>query len=315
MATYNGAKHLREQLDSFAEQSHPPDELIVSDDASHDDTLKIVDEFARSSPFFVRVLRNETTLGYAANFERAIKSCNGDIIFLSDQDDKWLSNKIDTIIRVFDANRHTCLVVANMILADEDLNPSPHTQLGNILAVGENSDRFGTGCGMAFRQSLLAVALPFPVHLFKHDSWLNDIAIALDVRQLIAEPLQLYRRHGKNASNWLLSRTDGVGQVDLLLASGLSSAAQGWAERVSRYRFTRARLVERFLDLKQIGLVDHYQAALSRLDSRTANLENRLRFVERPRRERWQHIVEFWRSGGYADFAGWKSALKDLIRP
>src|SRR5882762_9087557 len=94
MCTYNGARYLREQLDSIAAQTRPPSELIVCDDNSLDETREIVAGFAASAPFPVRLGVNEQNLGSIRNFERAIKLCEGDLIALSDQDDVWLPEKL-----------------------------------------------------------------------------------------------------------------------------------------------------------------------------------------------------------------------------
>ena len=81
LATYNGAKYLKGQLDSFVNQSRLPDELIICDDCSHDETDKIVHNFISTAPFTVRYFKNKKNLGYAKNFEQAVLYCSGDVIF------------------------------------------------------------------------------------------------------------------------------------------------------------------------------------------------------------------------------------------
>src|SRR5882757_11091931 len=95
MATYNGGKYIRQQLDSFAAQTMLPSELIVTDDGSSDNTLEIIAEFVATAPFPVRVERNEKNLGYRANFMKAASLCKGDLISFSDQDDIWLPQKLE----------------------------------------------------------------------------------------------------------------------------------------------------------------------------------------------------------------------------
>lgn len=87
LASYNGKSYIREQLDSIARQTRLPDELIISDDASADSTEDIVFGFAQNAPFPVRFQRNNVRFGSTRNFGSAIRACNGDIIFLCDQDD------------------------------------------------------------------------------------------------------------------------------------------------------------------------------------------------------------------------------------
>lgn len=88
MCTYNGEKYLREQLESIARQTLLPNELVVCDDCSSDETVEIIQDFSRNAPFSVRLMINENNLGFAKNFEKAITLCSGEIIVLSDQDDK-----------------------------------------------------------------------------------------------------------------------------------------------------------------------------------------------------------------------------------
>src|SRR4051794_15860948 len=90
MCTYNGARFIGAQLASVAAQTRTPDELIVCDDRSTDETVAIVQKFADSAPFRVRLHVNEENLGSTKNFERAVSLCEGDLIALCDQDDVWL---------------------------------------------------------------------------------------------------------------------------------------------------------------------------------------------------------------------------------
>ena len=94
MATYNGSKYLREQLDSLAAQTLPPCELVVTDDGSTDDTLGILDRFRRRAPFPVHLHRNEQRLGYRDNFLKAAQLCSGELIAFCDQDDVWMPDKL-----------------------------------------------------------------------------------------------------------------------------------------------------------------------------------------------------------------------------
>ncbi|MCW6511076.1 glycosyltransferase [Lichenifustis flavocetrariae] len=101
LATYNGERFLREQLESLARQSRLPDELVVADDGSTDRTLDIVREFATSAPFKTVLLGIEGRLGYRANFMRCAQHCSGDLIAFCDQDDVWDEDKLDVVSRCF----------------------------------------------------------------------------------------------------------------------------------------------------------------------------------------------------------------------
>jgi glycosyltransferase involved in cell wall biosynthesis len=77
LTTYNGALHLQEQLDSYVKKTRRPDEVVICDDGSTDDTLSIITEFVKTAPFSVRVIRNNYNLGYTQNFAKALSLCVG----------------------------------------------------------------------------------------------------------------------------------------------------------------------------------------------------------------------------------------------
>lgn len=315
LATYNGEKYLSEQLNSFLRQTLPPDELVVCDDCSEDNTLGILNEFSKSAPFPVKIFVNQQNLGYSQNFEKALSLCTGDIVFLSDQDDAWFPMKLETVIAEFAQNTKTKVIVNDMIIADELLSPSTSTQLGNILAARGNSDDFYSGCCVAIRKDFLGIVLPFPEGQFAHDNWINHLAQALNVRVLLPVALQLYRRHGDNASKWILSSPRGVSQFRMLRATGLKSSTNGWQDQLERYRHTKQRIVSVSHALEQMDLAERQYIAMKFLGRRMTNLEARMLLASKPRIIRWPNVISFWLSGGYTDYATWKSALKDLIRP
>src|SRR5262249_18454629 len=94
LCTYHGASYVDAQVASLTRQTRLPDELIVCDDLSTDDTVSILERFARAAPFPVRIHVNEQTLRSTKNFEQAISLCSGDVIFLCDQDDVWEPEKL-----------------------------------------------------------------------------------------------------------------------------------------------------------------------------------------------------------------------------
>src|ERR1041384_7413645 len=174
LATYNGAAFLKEQLESIAVQTRTPDELIISDDQSTDDTLTLIEDFVETAGFPVRVSVNESNLGTAKNFEKAISLCRGDLIVLSDQDDVWHPDKLESVERIFDAKPQLSLVFSNAELVDEALRRFDETlfdlvdfndrkqrlvKSGRALDV-QLRENLVCGCTVAFRASLKELILP-----------------------------------------------------------------------------------------------------------------------------------------------------------
>ena len=209
LCTYNGARHLDEQLASFVQQQRQPDELVVCDDGSTDATLDVLQEFARSAPFAVHVHHNETNLGATRNFERAIALCSGDVIAMSDQDDVWLPEKLARMEAAFAADPTVGLVICDAWLVGPDLAPSGQKAWANLpfgLVMQRRFNRGGglrqmlrynlvTGAACAFRAELREILLPIPT-CWVHDGWIGIVATAVAPARAIPEPLVLYRQHG-----------------------------------------------------------------------------------------------------------------------
>ena len=118
LCTYNGAKYIREQVESILNQTMPVDEIVVCDDGSTDHTLSIIESLRESTKTDIRIHRNETNLGVCANFQKAVDLCNGDIIFLSDQDDVWHGDKVETVVGYFNLHHQKQVVFTDGQLID-----------------------------------------------------------------------------------------------------------------------------------------------------------------------------------------------------
>jgi glycosyltransferase involved in cell wall biosynthesis len=210
MCTYDGGAYLGEQLASIAAQTRPPDELVVCDDCSADDTRKIVDQFARAAAFPVRLYVNEKNLGSTRNFERAVELCQGELIALADQDDVWHTEKLRRIEEVFDAAPDVALVFTDAEVVDENLRPlgrSLWELVGfdrgqqELLRRGRALDVLlpgwtVTGATMAFRARHREMFLPIPRDISMiHDGWIASVISAVAEIAFIDERLILYRQH------------------------------------------------------------------------------------------------------------------------
>jgi len=210
MCTYNGMPFLPQQLDSILAQSRLPDEMVVCDDCSQDDTLSTLEEFAKSAPFPVHIHRNETNLKSTKNFEKAIGLCTCDIIALSDQDDVWLPHKLETLVKALVDNPALCAVCSDIEVVDEQSNHLGYTlwaslgfgpdmrrefRSGKALSI-LTEDNYAAGMTMAFWSKYRDLFLPIPDD-WVHDYWIVLLAASVGEVGLIEEPLALYRIHGK----------------------------------------------------------------------------------------------------------------------
>jgi len=207
---------MREQLDSFARQTRLPDELVVNDDCSTDDTVEIVRAFATQSPFPVRLYINSCNVGMASNFALAIARCTGDIIFPSDCDDVWLPHKLAKVESEF-SPKEVGIVLSNSALVDEHLRPLGRTLMksSRLRSMrGRATTRIDppnfpglppfAGHAMAFRADCRPWILPIPnAPAFSRggwDTWIGCIVAAQASMVLIGEPLILYRQHANQNS-------------------------------------------------------------------------------------------------------------------
>ena len=120
IALYNGAKYIRPQLDSIREQTVVPQRVVLCDDGSKDDTVKIVQEYIKEFGLedSWKLVLNEQNLGYARNFYKAMALCETDVIFLCDQDDVWCSDKIEKMTAVMEANPQISLLASKFGMID-----------------------------------------------------------------------------------------------------------------------------------------------------------------------------------------------------
>lgn len=207
LCTRNGSAFIGEQLRSILFQQRLPDELILCDDASDDDTVAIAREALRAAPIRVQVLENEETLGVAANFESALRRTTAEIVALCDQDDCWRPAKLDRLAAAM-ADTRVVAAFSDGALVDDNGSPLPRT-LWRAHGVGRRASRrliggqvldqllrwnVVTGATLAMRQSVLEVALPIPERTL-HDEWLALIAAGLGPVVAIPDPLIDYRVH------------------------------------------------------------------------------------------------------------------------
>lgn len=198
MPTFNGASYVAMQLKSIL-ASPLITEVIVSDDGSTDNTVEIVKSFDDAR---IKLIEGPRA-GLVSNYELLLSLASGEYIFLSDQDDVWLPNKVEVMLsRLQQTSFH--LVVCDCTVVDSQLNLL-HSSFFDLRKSGPGLRRnlwrnSYLGCCIALRRPLLKHALPFPTGLPMHDWWLGLIAEIFGGTFFISQPLMMYRRHGGNAS-------------------------------------------------------------------------------------------------------------------
>ena len=209
LATYNGSKYLREQLDSILAQSMEKFEVIVCDDCSTDDTLQILQEFASKDSRF-KVFSNKSNLGFKKNFEHILSFCNGEFIAFCDQDDIWEPNHLETLYKNIGDN--DC-IGANSLIIDENGMSQNKTLLeywpihimpknGKELFQHELYSNVIQGTASLIRASLIKQALPIPDNVKYHDYWFALVAGLNEKCKYIGDVVLKYRRHSNNASEY-----------------------------------------------------------------------------------------------------------------
>ena len=203
IATYNGEKYIKEQLNSILPQLKIGDEIIISDDGSTDNTIHIINTLNDDR---IKIYMNTDINSVISNFNNALSYATGDIIFLSDQDDIWLDNKVKLCLKNL---LNYDMIVTNCIVTDEKLNIT-HSSYFEMVNSGSGFIKnfyksTYLGCCLAFNRKVLKTILPLPKELLMyHDWWIGFLAEIRFSVYFERTPLLLYRRHGSTTSSTTL---------------------------------------------------------------------------------------------------------------
>lgn len=204
LATFNGERFIKEQLESIIPQLINGDEIIISDDGSTDSTVDIIKRYSQKYSYIKVYHNDKSNKGVIGNFENALKRCKNTYIFLSDQDDIWLPNKVEVIINSFNVENAT-LVLHNAYIFDSKNNLISNVSMKE--KIGSSTKLFKIliknpfiGCCMSFKKTLLNVVLPFPNKndISIHDWWIGICAVKTSKVYYCDEKLIMYRIHDSN---------------------------------------------------------------------------------------------------------------------
>lgn len=210
LATYNGEKYLKEQLDSIFCQTINPFEVIACDDQSSDSTIEILKEYQQKHSV-LKVYVNNQKLGVTKNFEKAISLCIGDYVALADQDDVWLNEKLEVSFKKMmeiETTNKPSLVFSDLEFVDDNLNtinPSFWKHLG-ITIEKETFKKLlfrnsVTGSTVLINKLFQAELTNIPSAVLMHDHWIALIAFSFGCYGYIKRPMTKYRQHTRNVIN------------------------------------------------------------------------------------------------------------------
>lgn len=209
ICTYNGEKYLKKQIDSILSQTVNVHEIVICDDGSTDLTVSILNAYKEKYPGLFKIFINKSNLGSVKNFEKALTLCENEIIFLSDQDDLWVSSKVEKIFKTFNENKDIAVIFTNGHGMDD------HDRLMDVFTVWDTinfvrnrgyrfdyfnilnlRDNFCTGATMAMRSEIKKELFPIPIlEGLHHDKWIAMIASLKNKLYFLDEKLIYYREH------------------------------------------------------------------------------------------------------------------------
>jgi glycosyltransferase involved in cell wall biosynthesis len=315
LATFNGENHLMEQLESFVAQTVLPDELIVCDDGSTDKTVHLISQFMKTAPFKVTLIENEENIGHVQNFSKSLSFCSGDVVFLSDQDDKWFPTKIETIRSTFQDNPNCWIVVHDGELADGQLSPSGQTKMSQIRSGYGSIASISTGALSAIRKDLLKYSLPIPPGITAHDSWIHLVASLLPARRLVLkQTLQYIRRHETNTSSWVVNSGTKISRFDVIRAQANSEPAHDYTDRLAINIGLTDVVGQMLSDLTDPSDLYAARRVEARLASERTAIYSRQSLVGFNSLRRRLYANYMFLSGQYRHFNGLKSFIRDVMR-
>lgn len=329
LATFNGARYLDEQLDSLNHQTRLPDELVVVDDASTDQTVAMLRDFSRRARFPVHIIEQPSHVGTCDNFAEGFTSATGDILFICDQDDRWHPDKLAVMADQMRRRPDAVLAFSDAVLVDAHGTRISRSRwriagFGPAQVTALERDPLGqmmmrqivSGCTAAIRRDLLPALLPFPrdlhpaLPMMMYDRWISLLAAAAGSILPIPERLVDYRIHEDQQ----------IGIPALQLRRIAPQAALRLGQFVAPKVEKDGRFAYQQEHLKEIAK----RLTLAGLDSGTSELWLRLADDHLCTRERlsasrlgrFQPVVrDYLGADGYRRFSlGAAAALSDLTR-
>lgn len=304
LSSYNGEKFITEQLASILNQTVKPDEVIICDDCSKDNTAGIVRSFIADNKLSGwHFVQNKENIGYCLNFYNGIQKAKGDIIFLSDQDDIWEKEKVSTMLSVMENNPDIYSLASRYSVIDEfgeEINNSKITYLGskfdgsieNVSVDSLIGCSYIRGFSMCFRSNIKPYLKPIDLKsMLSHDWYINMLAAMFSKSCILNTKLCRYRYHHNNTSLSVLDRKTLIGNANV--------RKSGLAESITAHEY--------LLSLNK--LTDREQKAFKK---QIACEKQRLKFLETKNILIWFSLIKYL--GSYKRYyKSFKGAIRIFV--
>lgn len=261
MTTYNGEKYISEQLESILRQSRQADEVIICDDCSKDGTVSVIKEFIYKNKLVNWTLyQNKENKGWRRNFIEGLQYTSGDVIFFSDQDDIWLTHKIEKMAGIMEKSKRIHCLAGTFIRVDgegKEFEKKREYNAGSLEYSKKRipfSKKFNTlillGCVMCISRRLADMLIAIGEVNFGHDAQSCRLGEILDGTVLIDLPVIQYRMHGNNTSGVIMNASFGASNLDKRINDIKSNIK--WLNKVLRYIKE-----EGFLEDKKLSVIEN----------------------------------------------------------
>lgn len=211
LPVYNGGKYLKEFLASLENQTYRPLQIIIGDDCSSDNSLEICEIWKKENEkidFKIILVKHKKNIGLSQNISKLVEYVKGDYIFLADQDDVWLKEKVERQVQYLESNPHCVICLCDRAIANERLEiikKSNYAYLGYTIKtmdfkqVIRHRSAYAANC-MAIRNNNINKIFNIPVNAVSHDTFITMMAASYGTIDFLYDALLLYRIHGKNIS-------------------------------------------------------------------------------------------------------------------
>ncbi len=316
IAAFRGEKYIAEQLKSLFAQTRIPDEILIGDDSPDNGTFEVIESLRSQATCPVRYIKNTPAKGITGNFSFLLERASGEILFICDQDDFWLPEKLERMSNEFQ-NRPDCgMVFCNSAIADESLHKLGYSTADVNHYTPKDAEKLNHGQwtfhellksakphghNLAVRRTLIPLICPIPETVISYDYWISSIAFLTGPVHWVYQDLTLYRQHGSNQSEQTPPQTPWERFRFLLQKKERHAEELNLCIRIPEE--IRRRLAE-----KQIRLTEHQEAVftgyLQYFNARRDLLRMKIPL----------HLFAIVRIKGYFRYGfGWRTILRDVL--